>query len=166
MHCHSSSLLTGYRDRSSSPLTAQASCGFQPCLLRLALCIAGLLLFAVWGLGVLSFDPSLFPLRSFFMKVEGVCQAWFHLWYLVADDFHQHLGELDFEGLRFAKSVKTKVQQAPHELWRQKEKRFNGRKSFIQINSLTSLFMLHSCSRVFFILKCNSKVFSSTFICN
>lgn len=50
------------------------------------------------------------------MEVDGVSEARLHLWYLVADDLHQHFRELHLQGLRLAEGVEAEVQQASHQL--------------------------------------------------
>lgn len=55
------------------------------------------------------------------MKVKDVCETRLHLWYLVTDDLHQHLGKLHLQSLRLAESVEAKVQQVPHQLQSCKE---------------------------------------------
>lgn len=50
------------------------------------------------------------------MKVKDVREARLHLWYLVADDLHQHLGKLHLQSLRLAEGVEAEVQQVSHQL--------------------------------------------------
>ncbi len=54
--------------------------------------------------------------ESLLVEVDCVSEARLHLWYLVADDLHQHFGELHLQGLGLAKGVETEVQQVPHQL--------------------------------------------------
>lgn len=54
--------------------------------------------------------------ESLLVEVDRVGEARLHLWYLVADDLDQHLGELHLQGLGLAKGVETEVQQIPHQL--------------------------------------------------
>lgn len=54
--------------------------------------------------------------RSLLVEVDGVSETRLHLWYLVADDLHQHFGELHLQGLRLAEGVEAEVQQASHQL--------------------------------------------------
>lgn len=54
--------------------------------------------------------------ESLLVEVDRVSEARLHLWYLVTDDLHQHLGELHLQRLRLAKGVEAEVQQVPHEL--------------------------------------------------
>lgn len=55
-------------------------------------------------------------LQSLLVKVKDVREARLHLWYLVADDLHQHLGKLHLQSLRLAEGVEAEVQQVSHQL--------------------------------------------------
>lgn len=54
--------------------------------------------------------------ESLLVEVDRVSEARLHLWYLVADDLHQHFGELHLQRLRLTEGVEAEVQQVPHEL--------------------------------------------------
>lgn len=54
--------------------------------------------------------------ESLLVEVDCVSEARLHLWYLVTDDLHQHLGELHLQGLGLTKGVEAEVQQVPHQL--------------------------------------------------
>lgn len=54
--------------------------------------------------------------ESLLVEVDCVSEARLHLWYLVTDDLHQHLGELHLQGLGLAKGVEAEVQQVPHQI--------------------------------------------------
>ena len=59
---------------------------------------------------------SLLQRESLLVEVDCVSKARLHLEYLVADDLHQHFGELHFQGLGLTKGVETEIQQVPHKL--------------------------------------------------
>lgn len=50
------------------------------------------------------------------VEVEGLGVPGFHLWQLVADDLHQHRGELHFQGLGLAEGVEAELQQVTPQL--------------------------------------------------
>lgn len=47
--------------------------------------------------------------ESLLVEVDCVGEAGLHLWYLVTDDLHQHLGELHLQGLGLTKGVEAEV---------------------------------------------------------